>query len=188
MVKKGSLMDKFDAIRVHEIMNRELIVGAAEDIYDLEIELYDKNLILTQGWDMLPVLEKIDVCPNNHRLWLYHMTQPAFVNLTIILEIYNCEQDDIDEDHLIGQAYMSLCQQTGFVNVVALHGMVNNDYNIPLRNKITLRLITGANANALVNPMAAGVVGFRIFLNIDYVKYSQQELKDWIIKETFIDQ
>lgn len=187
MVKKGTIMDEFDSIRLISILNNSISIGANVNSKDVELELYDKNLVLTEKWDKLPVLEKIDMCEVVSAAVASNILASGRLVATCQLSIYNCESDDIDDDHKIATAFIAVGQNAGILYSMTV-AMPEQDFNIPLRNKITLRMVTTLNDVAAGAAFAAGNIGFDAYFNIDWVKYTPDQLKEWILKEIFIDQ
>jgi hypothetical protein len=187
MVKKGTIMDEFDSIKFQSILNNSISIGANVNSRDVEIELYDKNLVLTEKWDKLPVLEKIDMCEVVSAAIAANILASGRLVATCAIGVYNCEADDIDDDHKIASAFICVGQNAGILYNMTV-AMPEQDFNIPLRNKITLRMVTTLNDVAAGAAFAAGNIGFDMYFNIDWVKYSTEQLKEWILKEIFIDQ
>lgn len=186
MVRKGVQMDKFDSIKTNLQRNAEIAIGTNSETDTEEIELYDKNLVLTGEWDKLPVLEKISCTPEGQYPLGVAMEASGQNTLQFRLMIYNCEEDDIDEDHLIDQFNVIVSQDSNVIYCFdADH--VERDFNIPLRNKISIVRYTALSGNAAGTAFPANRIQARLFFNIDWVKYSKEDLKDWILKEVFID-
>jgi len=187
MVRKGTSLDEFDNIKFERVQNAEIIIGNNYETSYVEIELYDKNLVLTSKWDKLPVLEKINTSPYGNADLADSMEASGLNVLVASFTIYNCEYDDIDDDHIIDQYIIVASQDAGVLYLFSLDH-AEADFNIPLRNKITIVRNVSGNANVATAAFPADRVGIRFMLNIDYVKYSPEQLKDWILKEIFIDQ
>lgn len=187
MVKKGSLLDKFDSIRFVDVDNDLIAIGAATSTKQVEIEFYDKNLILTQGWDQLPVLESFFINAFPTANWAANLNASGQGTARFLMQIYNCEKDDIDDDHLIGTA-VGICMQSAGAPIQIFWQDIQVDKNIPLRNKITFQCTATLPGNAAGANFPANFWSFNVFLDVDYVKYTNDQLKDWIMKELFIDQ
>lgn len=187
MVKKGSEMDGFDAIKYNKISNPEMAIAIAEIENYLEIELYDKRDILINKIEKLPVLENLFVSMSVSQRIAPQMQGGGVVGLSGVLKIYNCEYDDISDDNLIacGTIY---CSQTGATAYTIQWQDIQEDFNIPLRNKITLVLNTRVNQVIAAAVLVADLITFNVFMSIDYRKVSQNELRDWLITEMYVDQ
>lgn len=186
MVRKGTNMDEFDAIRFEQIVSKGILIGASSETQHVEIELYQKSLVLTEKWDKLPVLEKINMNPAPAVTIASGMEASGLNVMNASVGIYNCEYDDIDEDHLIDSYSLIISQDTGVLYVFNLDHK-EADFNIPLRNKITLVFEMFGNQNVAGTNLPAALLRMNFFFNIDWRKMSAEELKNWILKEVFID-
>jgi len=179
-------MDDFDAIRFQQIVSQGILVGASSESQYVEIELYQKSLVLTEKWDKLPVLEKINMNPAPAVSIAAGMEASGLNVMNATVGIYNCEYDDIDPDHLIDSYSLIISQDAGVLYVFNLDHK-EADFNIPLRNKMSLVFEMYGNQNVAGANLAAALLRMNFFFNIDWRKMSAEELKSWILKEVFID-
>jgi len=187
MVKKGSIMDDFDSIRYQALGNPAVAVAATTTTEDTELELYDKSLIMTEKWDKLPVLEKVNAQFIPIAAIGTYMEARTLNAIRLTVDIFNCEEDDIDTDHVI-DSYIYFVSQDAEIVYACTQDHTERDFNVPLRNKITFRVTLYCDGAVANSDFDADQVLVSLFLHIDWVKYSPEQLKDWILKEIFIDQ
>jgi len=187
MVKKGDELNKFDAIRYVSIPSPEIAVGVSLIQGYVELELYQKNLVIMSKLDKLPVLEKLNFFPHLNALTPVTMNNSGVTFGKFSVIVYNCEYDDIDDDHRIAEIQMYVSQSGGVVQCVDME-VAELDYNIPLRNKITFAYELSFEANVTTVAFTLGRLNLNAYLNIDYVKVTNAQLQDWVLKEVFLEQ
>lgn len=186
MVKKGDILDNFDNIVYIDAPCPTVLVGAGNGIGYIEKELYDKGLVLLAKWDKLPVLERIRINPELSRIAGANIQVTGQTVLIAEIKMYNSEYDDIDPDNLIAVGSCIILTSAGVITDV-IWQWNDIDMNQPLRNTICVVMESKLPANAAGTALLAGTIDFNVFLDIDYIQYSPEKLKDWMLKEVFLD-
>jgi len=165
--------------------NPAIGVGAITATATEELELFAKSLALASDLKRLPILRSIDVSTYFAPTLIADMVVSGVNRVSIIATLYNCDEDAISDEDIIGVYTAGLTIGTGATNFYTSNRSNLKGGGYLLRNKVTLQVVAATDIAVSTSTLAAFLIGIYLGLEIDWAEVTKAQFEEYVLESVY---